>query len=65
MDRVVGKEGVRVPDEGVLLIKSVVFDMARDGVNTFWAIHNAQGFILSQARCEMSVCDDYYLDNRR
>ena len=30
-----GKEGVQVPSEGVLLIKSVVYDMARDGVNTF------------------------------
>ena len=43
VDRVVGKEGVRVPDKGVLLIKDVVFDMARDGVNTFgqWTMHKA------------------------
>ena len=32
--RVVGKEGVQVPGEGVLLIKNVTYDMARDGVNT-------------------------------
>ena len=30
-----GKEGVQVPGEGVLLIKGVVYDLARDGVNTF------------------------------
>ena len=57
--RVVGKEGVQVPGEGVLLTKGVVYDMAQDGVNTF-----GQGFIFSQANCEMSVCDDY-LDNKR
>ena len=27
------REGVQVPGAGVLLIQSVVFDMARDGVN--------------------------------
>ena len=32
--RVVGKEGEQVPGDGVLLIKGVVYDMARDGVNT-------------------------------
>ena len=30
-----GKEGVQVAGEGVLLTKGVVYDMARDGVNTF------------------------------
>ena len=56
----VGKERVQVPSEGVLLIKGVTYEL-------FWATHNAQGFILtlSQARCKMSVCDDYYLDNKR
>ena len=33
--RVVGMEGVQVPTKSVLLIKCVVSDMARDGVNTF------------------------------
>ena len=32
--RVVGKEGVQVPGDGVLLIIGVVYDMLRDGVNT-------------------------------
>ena len=63
--RVVGKEGVQVPGAGVLLIKGVVYDMARDDVNTFGQCTSAQGFILSQARCQMSVCDDNYLDNKR
>ena len=33
--RVVVKGGVQVPSEGVLVIKGVVYDMARDGVNYF------------------------------
>ena len=33
--RVFGKEGVHVPGEGVLLIKGVTCDMARNGVNYF------------------------------
>ena len=32
---VVGKEGVQVPGEGVLDIKGVVHDVARDDVNYF------------------------------
>ena len=41
--RVVGREGVQVPGEGVLVIKGVVYDMARDGVNYFGqcTIHKA------------------------
>ena len=41
--RVVGREGVQVPGEGVLVIKGVVRDMARDGVNFFGqcTIHKA------------------------
>ena len=33
--RVVRREGVEMPGEGVLVIKGVVRDMARDGVNYF------------------------------
>ena len=37
--------------------------MARDGVTTFGYCTKHKA--LSQARCEMSVCDNYYLDNKR
>ena len=33
--RVVKREGVQVPSEDVQVIKGVVYDMARDGVNYF------------------------------
>ena len=33
--RVIVKEGMQVPSEGVPLIESVVYDMLRDGVNYF------------------------------
>ena len=33
--RVIRREGVQVPGESVLLIKGIVYDMARDGVNYF------------------------------
>ena len=35
MGGVVEREGVQVPSEGVPVIKGVVYDMARDGVNHF------------------------------
>ena len=39
--RVIVKERVQVPSEGVLLIKGVLYDMLHDGVNYFWTTHNA------------------------